>query len=169
MFLVEKGVAKRVHLKSLIGSFGLIDRYIDFLQALELSPFWLGADKNMLVFIYSWAWWGEQWEAIQVAEKKGFFWEEYYCCYIYKNTTIPPNENLIYLVASKNSYSPMYENQPHICINRPQVHKNWPHLYKQGTEKCIDEIDHKCLFRYNCHILHYIIYIYIILHYPILL
>ena len=39
MILMEKGVAKHVHLKSLIESFGLIDGYIDFLQAFEFPLF----------------------------------------------------------------------------------------------------------------------------------
>ena len=29
----------------------------------------------------------------------------------------------------------------HNCINNPQLYKNWPHLYKQGADKCINEID----------------------------
>ena len=29
----------------------------------------------------------------------------------------------------------------HNCVNHPQMYKNWPHLYKQGTDKCINEID----------------------------
>ena len=37
----------------------------------------------------------------------------------------------------------------HNCINRPQMYKNWPHLYKQGTDKCTNNIDHfanlKCI------------------------
>ena len=31
------------------------------------------------------------------------------------------------------------------CINHPQMYKNWPHLYKQGTNKCINYIDHNWL------------------------
>ena len=31
------------------------------------------------------------------------------------------------------------------CINHPQVYNNWPHLYKQGTNQCINEIDRNWL------------------------
>ena len=32
-----------------------------------------------------------------------------------------------------------------ICINLPQTYENWPHLYKQGTAKCINKIVHNWL------------------------
>ena len=31
------------------------------------------------------------------------------------------------------------------CINHPQMYKNWPHMHKQGTDKCINKIDHNWL------------------------
>ena len=33
----------------------------------------------------------------------------------------------------------------HNCIKHPQMYKNWPHLYKQGIDKCINYIDHHWL------------------------
>ena len=33
----------------------------------------------------------------------------------------------------------------HICINRSQICKHWPQLFKQGTDKCINEIEHNGL------------------------
>ena len=33
----------------------------------------------------------------------------------------------------------------HNCKNHPQMYKNWPHLYKLGTDKCISDIDYNWL------------------------
>ena len=49
----------------------------------------------MLVFIYSWPCGASSERQYRLQKKRIFFGKNIICCYIYPNTTIPPNANLI--------------------------------------------------------------------------